>query len=102
MEVGGVPTTDKVLWAQDEALVGTLMLVEHAGAAWARDWFGRIYAYVEENFRLKPHGYPGWILKSDREVSFEPSVSRKGNYHHPRQLMLNVLALDRMIARLSG
>jgi hypothetical protein len=48
---------------------------------------------------LKPYGYVGWILGSDREVTFEANVSRKGNYHHPRQLMLNLLALDRIIAR---
>ena len=40
-----------------------------------------------------------WIMGGDRKVTFRPHTSRKGNYHHPRHLMLNLLALDRMIER---
>ena len=60
---------------------------------------GRTFRYVQERFPLKPHGYPMWIMGGDRKVTFRPHTSRKGNYHHPRHLMLNLLAIDRMIAR---
>lgn len=99
MHVHGASTTDRMLWTQDEALVGTMLLIEHTNLDWPRIWFDRIYRYVAEKFSLKQHGYPFWILGSDREVTFEPHVRRKGNYHHPRQLMLNLLAIERMIAR---
>ena len=87
----------KALWLQEEALIGTLMVIERCNAAWAREWFSRIYAYVLDKFPLASHGYPLWILYADRRVSFEPHTNRVGNYHHPRHLMLNLLCLNRMI-----
>jgi len=35
----------------------------------------------------------------DRQVTPTPGMTRAENYHHPRFLMLNLLAVDRMIAR---
>ena len=87
----------KALWLQEEALIGTLLVIERSGAAWALEWFSRIYAYVIDKFPLAPHGYPLWILYADRRVSYEPHTNRVGNYHHPRHLMLNLLSLNRMI-----
>ena len=87
----------KALWLQEEALIGTLLVLERRGAGWAREWFSRIYAYALDKFPLAPHGYPLWILYADRQVSFEPHTNRVGNYHHPRHLMLNLLCLNRMI-----
>jgi len=89
----------KALWAQEEVLIGFLCIVEHLGEQWARDWYGKMYGYVLDTFPLKPHGYPIWILSGDRKVTFRPHASRVGNFHHPRHLMLNILALDRMIGR---
>lgn len=91
--------TDKLLWLQEEVLIGTLCVVEHTGAEWAKTWFARMYDYVLGNFPLARHGYPLWILSADRNVTFTKHASRVGNFHHPRHLMLNLLALDRMIAR---
>lgn len=99
MHVHGKHDFDKWLWTQDEALVGTMILLEHTDLEWPQQWFDRIYHYVRDKFTLRQYGYPGWILSADRRVTFEPHISRKGNYHHPRQLMLNLLALDRMIER---
>jgi N-acylglucosamine 2-epimerase len=87
---------DKVLWPQEEALIGCLMLVEHRQDAWAREMFGRIYTYVQERYPLKRHGLPLWINAADRKVTFEPHYNRIENYHHPRHLMLVLLALDRI------
>jgi mannose/cellobiose epimerase-like protein (N-acyl-D-glucosamine 2-epimerase family) len=99
---------DKVLWAQEEVLIGTLCIVEHAGAAWAREMFGKMFAYVRDKYPLQRYGYPLWIIHADRKVTFEPrppeappfsEEQRVENYHHPRHLMLNLLSLDRMIRR---
>ncbi len=89
----------KYLWLQEEVLIGTMFTVEHAGAQWAKDWFTREYTYVLDKFPLKQYGYPIWILYADRKVTFEEHYDRVGNYHHPRHLMLNLMSLDRMIAR---
>ena len=69
---------------------------------WPARWFDRTFHYVQEKFPLKPHGYALWAMGGDRQVTFQPHVSRKGNYHHPRHLMLNLLALERMIERGGG
>lgn len=93
---------DKVLWAQEEALIGSMFIIEHTGAQWARDMFDRMYAYVRDKYPLKQHGSPLWIYASDRQVSVEAYMKmpkRVENFHHPRHLILNLLSLERMIKR---
>ncbi len=90
---------DKVLWAQEEVLIGALMAVEHTGAPWAREMFGRMFTYVRDKYPLKRYGFPLWISSADRKVSFEAQAARVEHYHHPRHLMLNLLAIERMMAR---
>jgi N-acylglucosamine 2-epimerase len=90
---------DKALWVQEEALIGTLCIVEHTGAFWAKDWFAEILSYVLRTFPLKKHGYALWDLWPDRKGTFVEHYERIGNFHHPRHLMLNLLALERMIER---
>ncbi len=89
----------KSLWLQEEILIGTLFIVEHTGAEWAKDWYSKMYNYVLDKFPLKEYGHPIWILYADRKVTFEEHTGRVGNFHHPRQLMINMLILDRMISR---
>jgi mannose/cellobiose epimerase-like protein (N-acyl-D-glucosamine 2-epimerase family) len=88
--------TDKVLWLQEEVLIGTLFLIERRNDAWAREWFAKTYGYVREKYPLKPHGHALWIVGADRKVTYEEKASRVENFHHPRHLMLNLLALERM------
>ena len=99
MEVNGSLTFDKVLWLQEEVLIGMMILLEHTELEWPEWWFDRTFRYVQEKFPLKQYGYPMWIMGGDRKVTFQPSTSRKGNFHHPRHLMLNLLAIDRLIER---
>lgn len=87
---------DKVLWAQEEVLIGALFVMEHTGAQWAAEMFGKMYNYVQANYPLKKHGFPLWILASDRKVTFQRHSTRVGNFHHPRHLMLNLLSLERI------
>ncbi|MPZ19492.1 MAG: hypothetical protein GEV06_16470 [Luteitalea sp.] len=90
--------TDKVLWAQEEVLIGTLLLVE-AGIEWAAEQFSRMYRYVRATFPLADRGRPIWMYAGNRRMeyaSFLAMPRRLENYHHPRHLMLNLLVLNRM------
>lgn len=99
MKVDGSYVFDKVLWAQEEVLIGTLILIEHTDDPWAVQWFDRMYQYVQDRFCLHSRGLPHYQTSGDRKVTFTPHVSRKENYHHPRHLMQNLLALNRIIDR---
>jgi mannose/cellobiose epimerase-like protein (N-acyl-D-glucosamine 2-epimerase family) len=87
---------DKVLWAQEEVLIGALMMLEQTGAPWAEEIFAKMYRYVDDKFSLEQYGYPIWMGSADRKAQFEEHAERVENYHTPRHLMLNLLALDRM------
>lgn len=88
---------DKVLWAQEEVLIATLLIIEHTGDPWAFQWFEKMYRYVLEKYPLKKYGYSLWNLGGDRKVTFIKEGIRVENYHHPRHLMLNILSLERII-----
>ncbi len=95
-------TLDKVLWEQEEVLIGSLYIFEKTGAEWAAEMFSQMYEYVIKTFLLKKYGSPIWMYAGNRKVEFEEFKTRPrriGNYHHPRHLMLNLLSLERMIER---
>ena len=88
----------KCLWCQSEVLVATLNIFERTGADWAAEYFGMAYRIVDEKFCQKQHGYPaGYMLFADRRMTFQPHAGRQDNYHQIRQLILNIMTLDRMI-----
>ncbi|MEX2585201.1 MAG: AGE family epimerase/isomerase [Balneolaceae bacterium] len=87
---------DKVLWLQEEILIGTMLMIEHTGDEWARKIFLKTHDYVQEKF-VHP-GFRFWTSGGDRTLE-EYNSSRAEHYHHPRHLMLNLLALDRIIER---
>ncbi len=94
---------DKAEWEQAETLNGSMLMIEHLGDFWAAETFDKFFNYIEDNFPVRRHGIdsPYWISFSDtRIVKFDPKGRmRFENYHHPRQLMLSLLALNRMIER---
>jgi N-acylglucosamine 2-epimerase len=92
---------DKVAWLQQEGLIGSMCLIEHTGDPWAKDFFAKLHAWVMDKFPLEKYGYPLWIDGSDRMVTFDrgDGTRRAENFHYPRYLMFNLLALDRMIKR---
>jgi len=95
-------TLDKVLWAQEEVLIGALLIYERTGAPWAKELFDRTLAYVEATYPLADRGSPVWMYAGNRRVSFEDFLTRPKrieNYHHPRHLMLNLLAIERLLQR---
>jgi mannose/cellobiose epimerase-like protein (N-acyl-D-glucosamine 2-epimerase family) len=86
----------KSCWAQEECLIGLLMIIEHTGAEWAKELFDKIYSYVFDKFPKRKYGFSGWMVGSNRKVEFRPGEGRWENYHHPRHLMFNYLALKRI------
>ncbi len=90
---------DKVLWAQEEVLIGSLLAFEQTRWKWAKDWFIKMYNYVHDKWPLAKHGHALWDNGTDRKVTYVENYNRVENYHHPRHLMLNLLALDRLISR---
>ena len=89
----------KSMWSMDEVLLSMMKVLEHIGTDWAPLYFTRTQQLVDEKYSLKPHGYPLWLTFADRRFTFQPHTMRKENYHKPRQLVFNILALDRMIQR---
>jgi len=87
---------DKPLWAQEEVLIGSLLAAEHTGWKWAKDQFVKMYNYVHDKWPLAKRGLPLWDCYTDRKVTFIQHYNRIENYHHPRHLMLNLLAVRRM------
>ena len=99
VEIHGSYTFDKVLWLQEEVLIGAAILMEHTTLEWPREWFARTYEYVQDRFYLGPHGYRTFTRGGDRKVTFNSGTSRADIYHHPRHLMRNLLAFQRMAER---
>ena len=90
----------KPLWAQNEVLVAALTVFERTHAEWAARYFEMSFNIINEKFSQKNRGYPaGYILFADRRITPQPHVGRQDNYHPLRQLILNILTLDRMIRR---
>lgn len=87
---------DKVLWLQEEVLIGTLFLAEHTGDSWAQDCFKETLSYVHEKYDLPNNLF--WSSSGDRYMK-EYAKFRAEHYHHPRHLMLNLLALKRIMDR---
>ena len=86
--------TDKVLWLQEEVLVGALILMEHTDDDWAWTCFENTYEYIQDKFL---HPEDAFITASGDRKMIRYQTNRAEHYHHPRRLMLNMLALERLI-----
>jgi hypothetical protein len=90
----------KTLWGLNEVMVATLMVLERQWTDWAAWYFEQSYQLIKVKFCQKSRGYPaGYMLFVDRKMVAPPHVARQDNYHPMRQLMLNILTLDKMIQR---
>ncbi len=89
----------KTMWAHCEILIACLTVLEYTGEIWAKEWYERTRAYILKTMANTGHGV--WRQAVDRygkdvkRVGI--STKRRGNFHQPRCLMLNVLSLERMI-----
>ncbi|NWG12424.1 MAG: AGE family epimerase/isomerase [Acidobacteria bacterium] len=88
----------KTLWSLNEILVACLNIFERTRAEWAARFFGMAQEVIDRRFSRRSYGQPGYMLFADRRMTPQAHVARQDNYHPPRQLMLNLLALDRMLA----
>ena len=89
----------KTSWSFDEVLISTMNVIEHKGNEWAIRYFNLARDTFDKNMSLKSHGFPLFTCFAERQMAFQPHVVRQENYHHARQCMLNLLAVDRMIGR---
>jgi mannose/cellobiose epimerase-like protein (N-acyl-D-glucosamine 2-epimerase family) len=91
----------KTMWAHCEAMIACMMILEHSGAAWAREWHERLREYTLKVMPVRGHGV--WRQAVDRSGKdlkrVGVSTKRKDNFHQARYLMLNLLSLKRMLAR---
>jgi len=88
---------NKTSWSFDEVLISSMNVIEHRGSEWAVRYFNLAHDTFYRKMSLKSRGLPLFMAFTEREMAFQPHVVRQENYHHARQLMLNLLALDRMI-----
>ena len=87
------------LWALHEILVATLHIVEQTGAEWAVRYFDMAQKVMDERYSMRGRGMAGAMLFADRKMTYVPHTARQDNYHPPRQLMLALLTLDRMMKK---
>ncbi|MFH1920116.1 MAG: AGE family epimerase/isomerase [Planctomycetota bacterium] len=90
----------KTMWAHCEILIATMTILEYTGEVWAKEWYERTRAFTLRTMANTGHGV--WRQAVDREGKDVKRVGvgsrRKGNFHQPRLLMMNLLSLERMIA----
>jgi hypothetical protein len=89
----------KSFWSVNEVQIAALHVWERTGEEWAARYFNLAQQVTDEKFSLRGRSYPLYLLFSDRRIGFQPRTFRQDNYHLPRSLALNLLALDRLAAR---
>lgn len=90
---------DKTLFPHQEAIIGSLCLIEETGDPWAKEFFPCLNRYIYEKFPMRSLNSPLWQVSGDRWVTPNPQMTRAENYHQPRFLMLSLLTLQRLIKR---
>ena len=71
-------------------------MTEHTGDKWAQEIFNETLTYVHKKFDVPGNLF--WSSAGDRFMN-DYAKLRAEHYHHPRHLMLNLLALKHMISR---
>lgn len=100
--VQGTDFSTKTMWAHCEILVGCMLVLEHTRECWAKDWYERTWKYVKKTFSRGIGAWEQAVNRYGEPISREKwgiHPKRRGNYHQPRFLMLNILSLERMIKK---
>ena len=88
----------KSMWPLTEVLLGCMTILEYTGEHWAKQWYERAREFT---LRTMTTDYGVWRQAVDRfgKDKKRPTISiyRKGNFHQPRYMMLNLLSLERML-----
>lgn len=95
---GGPNFEIKSMWPHTEVLLGCMTILEYTGEVWAREWYERARKFT---LRTMTTDYGVWRQAVDRfgKDKKRPTITiyRKGNFHQPRYMMLNLLSLERML-----
>jgi mannose/cellobiose epimerase-like protein (N-acyl-D-glucosamine 2-epimerase family) len=90
----------KTMWAHCEAMVACMFVLQYTGESWAAEWYERIRQYALKTMPVPQHGV--WRQAVDRfgkdMKRVGVSTNRKDNFHQARYLMLDLLALERILA----
>ena len=92
----------KSFWSNNEVQIAALHIWTRTRAPWAARYFNLAQEVADTKFSLSPRGYPLYMLFSDRQIRFQPRTCRQDNYHLPRSLALNLLALSAAEPSVSG
>jgi N-acylglucosamine 2-epimerase len=84
----------KSFWSINEVQIAALHIWTRTRAQWAARYYNLAQEVADTKFSLRPHGHPLYMLFSDRQIRFQPRTCRQDNYHLPRSLALNLLALS--------
>ncbi|MFC1693806.1 AGE family epimerase/isomerase [Candidatus Latescibacterota bacterium] len=88
----------KSMWSHCEVMIACLHILEYTGEQWAKECYERARAYSLKAFDTEYGVWRQAVDRLGREVKREGvSANRKGNFHQPRYLMLNLLCIERMI-----
>ena len=87
---------NKLRWLQEEILIGAMILIEHTGDQWALNCYAKTEAYIRKNYVRSEYAF---IIDSGERKMEKHSQVRAEHYHFPRQLMVGILAIDRIISR---
>ena len=90
---------DKVLWAQEEVMVGCLLLMAETSDEWAYQTFQQTLHYLQQHFIVDHLPYHPWKINGNRQMNRKDEGQRIENYHHPRHLMFGILSLQQIINR---
>lgn len=100
--IQGADYSTKTMWAHTEILIGCMIVLEHSGECWAREWYERTWDYVRKTFC---RGIGAWEQAVDRfgapksREKWGIHPMRRCNYHQPRFLMMNIQSLERMMKK---
>jgi N-acylglucosamine 2-epimerase len=86
----------KLLWLHQEILVGSLLISELTGEEWAQNCFAETDQYIQNRFHRD--GMKFWIHEGDRTLN-QFNTTRAEHYHYPRQLMLNLISIEKLLDR---
>jgi mannose/cellobiose epimerase-like protein (N-acyl-D-glucosamine 2-epimerase family) len=89
-------TLNKLRWVHEEILIGAMILIEHTGDEWAIDCYIRTEQYIRKNYVRSEYAF---VIDSGDRTMEKYSQVRAEHYHYPRQLMVGILAIDRIINR---
>lgn len=89
----------KTMWSHCELMLGLMHILEYTGERWAKEWYERVRAYAIGAFDTDCGVWRQAVDRFGKYLARKgQSAKRKGNFHQPRYMMLNLLSLDRMIA----